>query len=134
MRHGHGYRKLGRESSHRRAMLRNLATSFLEHGKIRTTVPRAKELKSIVEKIITLGKKGGLNHRRQAEGYLFGHVAAKRTFDVIAPRFKDRNGGYTRIIRHGERQGDGAEMCQIELVDYRENEGKVEAVAVGAEK
>ncbi len=123
MRHLNGYRKLGRESSHRRAMLRNMATSFLMHGKIKTTVPKAKELRSIVEKMITLGKRGNLHARRQVESYLFDHEAAKKVFSVYAERFNERPGGYTRIVKYGPRFGDGAELCSLELVDYREQEG-----------
>jgi len=125
MRHLKGYRKLGKESAHRRAMLRNMATSFLQTGKIHTTVPRAKELRPIVEKLITLGKRGDLHARRQMESYLFGNSAAKNVCQNLATRFKERPGGYTRIVRFGERFGDGADMCNLELVDYRDNEGKV---------
>lgn len=124
MRHQHGYRKLGRESSHRRAMLRNLTTSFLEHGRIKTTVPKAKELRSLVEKMITRGKKGDLHSRRLVESYLFSSSTAKKVFTDYAERFKDRPGGYTRIVKLGARFGDGADMCQLELVDFRENNSK----------
>lgn len=134
MRHKNSYRKLGRESSHRRAMLRNMATSFLEHGKIHTTLPKAKELRPIVEKLITLGKRGDLHARRQVESYLFGETAGKRVFSDLAPRFKERQGGYTRIVRFGERFGDGAAMCKLELVDFVEHEGKVEAKAAAEKK
>ena len=129
MRHIKGYKKLGRESSHRRAMLRNMATSFLTTGKIKTTITRAKELKPIVEKLITLGKKGNLHSRRRLESYLFGNDAAALVCNDIAKRFSTRNGGYTRIIKLGERFGDGAFMCNLELVDYREvnNEKKLDA-------
>ncbi|MDD9950905.1 MAG: 50S ribosomal protein L17 [Zetaproteobacteria bacterium] len=127
MRHLKSYKKLGRESSHRRAMLRNLATSLVEQGKINTTLARAKELRPIVEKLVTLGKKGGLHQRRQAESYLFGKVAAKKLCAELGPRFKERQGGYTRIIKFGPRFGDGAEMCQIEFVDFAANEGKAKA-------
>ena len=124
MRHLKSYRKLGKESAHRRAMLRNMATSFLQHGKISTTVPRAKELRPIVEKMITLGKRGTLHSRRQMESYLFGKDAAHYVCHQLVPRFTNRPGGYTRIIRYGARFGDGAKMCNLELVDYREHEGK----------
>jgi len=129
MNHGHGYRKLGRESSHRKALLRNLATSFLEHGKITTTVPKAKELRSVVEKMITLGKRGDLHARRQVESVLFSSDVSRKVFADLANRFKTRNGGYTRIVRLGERFGDGAEMCNFELVDFAANEGKVKLQA-----
>lgn len=127
MRHLKAYRKLGRESSHRRAMLRNMATSFLTHGKIDTTLPRAKELRPIVEKMITLGKRGTLHGRRQMESYLFGKDAAFHVCHKVAPRFLERAGGYTRIIKTGFRSGDGADMCRLELVDYREQEGNLAA-------
>lgn len=118
MRHGHGYRKLGRVSSHRRAMLRNMATSLLVHERIETTVPKAKELRSIVDKMITLGKRGDLHARRQAASYLFSDEAVKKVFSDLASRFKDRPGGYTRILKKGYRFGDGADMAFLELVDY----------------
>jgi len=124
MRHLKGYRKLGRESSHRRAMLRNLATSFLTYGRIKTTVPKAKELRGIVEKMITLGKKGDLHSRRQVESYLFDSSAAKKVFTDYAGRFETRPGGYTRILKLGTRFGDGAQMCNLELVDFRDHEAK----------
>ena len=124
MRHQNGYRKLGRITSHRMAMLRNLTTSFLEHGKIQTTVPKAKELKSLVEKMITKGKKGDLTSRRVVEGFVYGNEAAKKCFTDYATRFKDRPGGYTRIVKLGARFGDGAEMCVLELVDFKENLNK----------
>ena len=121
MRHRNGYRKLGRVTSHRMMMLRNMATTFLTTGCVRTTVPKAKELRSYVEKMITLCKKGTLHARRQVEEKLFGNEAGKIVFTDLATRFKDRPGGYTRILRFGPRPGDGAEMCQLELVDYREH-------------
>lgn len=116
MNHLFGYRKLGRRSSHRRAMLRNLATSFLENGKIQTTICRAKELRPLVEKLITLGKRGDLHARRQVRSYVFTDLATKRVFSEFASQFASRNGGYTRIVRFGGRLGDGAEMCRLELV------------------
>ena len=118
MRHKHGYNKLGRESSHRRAMLRNMATSLVEHERIDTTLAKAKEIRSVVEKLVTLGKKGGLHHRRQAAGYLFDKKTVKKLFDDLAPRMKDRPGGYLRIIKRGVRFGDGAKLATIEFVDY----------------
>lgn len=120
MRHNNGYRKLGRVSSHRRAMFRNMATSLFLHERIETTVPKAKEIRSIVEKIITLGKHGDLHSRRLAASYLFDDEAVKKVFGEIAPRFKDRAGGYTRILRKGPRFGDGADMAFLELVDYQD--------------
>lgn len=118
MRHKHGYNKLGRESSHRRAMLRNMATSLVEHERIDTTLAKAKEIRSVVEKLVTLGKKGSLHHRRQAASYLFDKKTVKKLFDDLAPRMKDRPGGYLRIIKRGVRFGDGAKLATIEFVDY----------------
>jgi len=126
MRHGHGYRKLGRVSSHRRSMLRNMATSLLVHERIETTVPKAKELRGIVDKMITLGKRGDLHARRQAASYLFSDEAVKKVFSDLASRFKDRPGGYTRILKKGYRFGDGADMAFLELVDYDHAGVKVE--------
>ena len=119
MRHLKGYRKLGRDTSHRLAMLRNLATSLLEHERIETTLPKAKELRGYVEKIITLGKKGALHNRRKALSVVYKEEVVKKVFDDIAVRFKDRQGGYTRILKKGARFGDGAEMALIELVDFK---------------
>ena len=124
MRHVKGYRKLGRETAHRKAMLRNLATSFLEHGRVSTTVTRAKEVRKIVEKLITLGKRGDLHARRQVESVLYSSETSKRVFTDLATRFKDRAGGYTRIVKTGIRSGDSAPMVNLELVDYRENDVK----------
>jgi large subunit ribosomal protein L17 len=118
MRHKHGYRKLGRESSHRRAMLRNMATSLIQQEQITTTLPRAKELRSVVEKVVTLGKKGTLHHRRQAGSYLYDKQAVSKVFGDLAERFKDRPGGYLRILKRGVRFGDGAKLATIQFVDY----------------
>ncbi len=118
MRHKHGYRKLGVDGAHRKAMLRNLATSLITHERIETTVPRAKELRRVVEKMITLGKKGDLHNRRAAAGYLFEKDAVAKVFGDLATRFKDRKGGYTRILKTGVRAGDNASMALIELVDF----------------
>jgi large subunit ribosomal protein L17 len=128
MRHHNGYRKLGRVSSHRRAMLRNMATSLVLHERIETTVPKAKELRGLVDKMITLGKRGDLHARRQAASYLFDDEAVKKVFADLAGRFKERNGGYTRILKKGPRFGDGAEMAFLELVDYK-SEGEKAAEA-----
>jgi len=111
-----GYRKLGRPSDQRRAMLRNLVTSFLEHGKIVTTGTRAKETQSIAEKMITLGKRGDLHARRQALAYITKEDVVKKLFDEIAPKYKERNGGYTRIMKVGPRRGDAVEEVVLELV------------------
>ena len=111
-----GYRKLGRPSDQRRAMLRNLVTSFLEHGKITTTGTRAKETQSIAEKMISLGKRGDLHARRQALAYITKEDVVKKLFDEIAPKYNERNGGYTRIMKIGPRRGDAVELVVLELV------------------
>ena len=109
-------RKLGRTSDHRKAMLRGMVTFLLENGKIETTVTRAKEVRSEAEKIITLGKKDDLHSKRQVFAYVTKESVSKKLFDEIAPNYKERNGGYTRIIKVGPRRGDAAEMAVIELV------------------
>jgi large subunit ribosomal protein L17 len=109
-------RKLGRPTAHRKAMLRGMVTHFLENERMETTVTRAKELRSLVEKIITTGKKDDLHSKRQVFAFVTKEDVSKKLFDEIAPRYSDRNGGYTRIIRIGPRRGDAAEMAIIELV------------------
>lgn len=111
-----GTRKLGRASDHRDAMLRNLVTSLLENGKIETTVEKAKETRSMAEKMITLGKTNTLHSRRQALSYITKEDVVTKVFAEIAPKYADRNGGYTRILKLGPRRGDAAEMAIIELV------------------
>jgi large subunit ribosomal protein L17 len=108
---------LGRTTAHRRALLRNLVTSFLERERVRTTLAKARETRPIAEKMITLGKRGTLHARRQALAYMTKESAVKKLFDDIAPRFKERPGGYTRIVKLDRRAGDGAAMAMIELVD-----------------
>ena len=112
-----GQRKLGMPTDQRKAMLRNQVTSFLENGKITTTVTRAKETRSMAEKMITLGKKGTLAARRQALAYITQEDVVTKLFNEIAPKYADRNGGYTRIYKLGERRGDAAQMAILELVD-----------------
>jgi len=116
MRHNKAGFKLGRDMSARRALLRNLVTSVVEQERIITTVPKAKAAKPLVEKMITLGKQDTLHARRQAAGYLMTPGAVKKLFDKLGPRFSQRNGGYTRIVRVGRRAGDGAEQALLELV------------------
>ena len=116
MRHKMSGRKLGRNPSHRRAMLRNMVTSFLEHERIVTTLPKAKEIRPLAEKMITLGKRDTLHARRQVDAYLLDPATTKKVFDTLAPRFGDRPGGYTRIVRLDFRVGDGAERAVIELL------------------
>lgn len=111
-----GTRKLGRRTDHRIAMLRNLVTSLLEHGKIETTVSRAKETRALAEQMITLGKRNTLHTRRQALAYITKEDVVTKLFEEIAPKYQDRNGGYTRIIKTFERRGDAALMAIIELV------------------
>jgi len=116
MRHRNAGRKLSRNTSHRRALLRNLVTSFLESEKLVTTLPKAKEIRPLAEKMITLGKRDTLHARRQVHAYLLKDDVAKRVFDTLAPRYSDRMGGYSRIIKWKNRLGDGAEMAIIELI------------------
>jgi len=116
MRHLKAGKKLGRTSSHRLATMRNLVTSFLQHEQIETTDAKAKELKRLAEKMVTLGKRGDLHARRQAMSVLRDESVGKKLFDDIAPRFKDRAGGYTRILKVGRRHGDNAPVSIIELV------------------
>lgn len=111
------YRKLGRRTNHRRAMLRNLATSFLRYGRMETTEMRAKEVQRISEKLITLGKRGDLHARRQALSYLFDEDVVTKLFAEIAPKYKNRNGGYTRIMKADVRRGDAAPQAILELVE-----------------
>lgn len=112
-----GTRKLNLPTDQRRAMLRNLVTSFLEQGRIETTLTRAKETQSMAEKMITLGKQGTLHTRRQALAYITKEDVVTKLFNDIAPKYADRNGGYTRIIQTGPRRGDSAPMAILELVD-----------------
>ena len=117
MRHGKSGRRLGRTTSHREAMFRNLVTSFLNHEKITTTDAKAKEIRSVAEKMITLGKRGDLHSLRQAASYIREKSVVTKLFSTIAPRYKDRSGGYTRIVKLGIRQGDAAPISLIELVE-----------------
>ena len=117
MRHGKSGRKLNRTASHRKAMFANMAASLIEHEQIVTTLPKAKELRPIVEKLVTLGKRGDLHARRQVISAIRNDRMAKRLFDSIAPRYADRHGGYVRIMKAGFRYGDNAPMAVIEFVD-----------------
>lgn len=110
------YRRLGLRSDHRKSLLRNIVTSLLREERIETTEDRAKELQSIADQMITLGKRGDLHAKRQALSYLFDESVVKKLFDEIAPKYKERNGGYTRILKTGYRRGDGASMALVELV------------------
>src|SRR5512135_479760 len=117
MRHGKTHRKFNRRSDHRRAMLANLAVSLIKHEQIVTTLPKAKDLRPVVEKLVTLGKRGGLHARRQAIAQMRDLAMVRKLFDVIGPRYKDRNGGYTRVLKAGFRYGDSAPVAVIEFVD-----------------
>lgn len=120
MRHNKSGRRLGRNSSHRKAMLRNMVTSLIDHERITTTDARAKEVRKIAEKMITLGKRGDLHARRQAMSVIFEKKVVAKLFDRLAPRFQERAGGYTRIIKVGNRAGDNAPVSIIEFVDQEE--------------
>ena len=120
MRHGHGLRKLNRTSSHRLAMLRNMMNSLIEHEVIKTTVPKAKELRRVVEPMITLAKESTVANRRLAFDRLRDRDSVSKLFDVLGPRFKARPGGYTRILKMGFRVGDNAPMALVELVERTE--------------
>jgi large subunit ribosomal protein L17 len=131
VRHRRSGRKLGRDASHRKALYANLASALIEHGRIKTTAAKAKEVKPIAEQMITLARRGGVHPRRQALKYLRSQDVVYKLFSEVAPRFADRPGGYTRIIRIGPRPGDAAEMVYLELVDFlpeapRERPARVE--------
>lgn len=117
MRHGISQRKLGRKSGHRSALFRNMAAALIKHEQISTTLPKAKELRPYIEKLITLAKRGGLSNRRLAQSRLQDETQLKKLFDVLAERYSDRDGGYTRIIKAGFRDSDAAQMAIIEFVD-----------------
>ena len=117
MRHGNSNRKLNRTHEHRKAMFSNMICSLIEHEQIKTTLPKAKELKRIADKYVSIGKKGNLHARRIAYSRLKQDIAVKKLFETLAPRYKDRNGGYTRVIRAGFRYGDMAPMAVIEFVE-----------------
>ncbi|MDQ0301017.1 MULTISPECIES: 50S ribosomal protein L17 [Ancylobacter] len=121
MNHGKTYRKFNRTAEHRKAMFANMAQALITHEQIVTTLPKAKDLRPVVEKLITLGKRGGLHARRQAIAEVRDVAVVRKLFDVIGPRYKERNGGYTRIIKAGFRHGDSAAIAVIELVDRDES-------------
>ena len=123
MRHARSGRKLNRTASHRKAMFANMAVALIKHEQIKTTLPKAKDLRRVVDRLITLGKRGGLHARRQALATLRDNTIAAKLFDELGPRYKDRQGGYTRVIKAGFRYGDMAPMAMIELVD-RDTEAK----------
>jgi len=123
MRHGSGYRRLNRTHEHRKAMFSNLAGSLIEHEQIKTTLPKAKDLRRVVEKLITLGKRGDLHARRLAAAALKQDAHVKKLFEVLGPRYAERQGGYVRVLKAGFRYGDMAPMAIIEFVD-RDPEAK----------
>jgi large subunit ribosomal protein L17 len=117
MRHGNAHRKLNRTAEHRRAMFANMCAALIKHEQITTTLPKAKDLRPIVEKLVTLGKRGGLHARRQAIAEIRDVAMVKKLFDVLGPRYKERQGGYTRVMKMGFRYGDNAPLGVIEFVD-----------------
>ena len=121
MRHKIAGRKLQRKTGHRKALFRNMSAALIKHEQIVTTLPKAKELRPYVEKLITLAKRGGLSNRRLAQGRLLDETQLKKLFDVLADRYSDRDGGYTRIIKAGYRASDASQMAVIELVDRDED-------------
>ena len=134
MRHQKAGRKLGRTSSHRSAMFRNMLTSLFEHERIETTDAKSKELRKLAEKMITLGKKGDLHSRRQVLRVIHSKKVAKNLFDVIAPRFQARNGGYARIYKVGRRRGDNAPLSVIELLSNEEDNKQKKPLSKGRKK
>ena len=118
MRHHRKGKKLGRDSAHRKALYSNLAGAVIEHGRIKTTVAKAKEVRPVAEEMITLGRRGDVPARRQALKFLRSQDVVHKLFSEVGPRFSDRPGGYSRIVKLGPRQGDAAEMAYLELVDY----------------
>lgn len=132
MRHGRRGRKLGRTASHRRATMNNLATSLFLHGTIRTTKPKAKELRGVAERLITFAKRGDLHARRQVLRRIRNKVVVAKLFDEIAPTFADRQGGYTRVLSLGPRRGDATEVCVIELVGSEVRSEFADTVSSGA--
>jgi large subunit ribosomal protein L17 len=137
MRHGKAHRKLNRTAEHRRAMFGNMAAALIKHEQIVTTLPKAKELRPIVEKLVTLGKRGDLHARRQAIAAMRDVPMVKKLFEVLGPRYKARNGGYTRVVKAGFRYGDSAAVAVIEFVDRDvdakgQDSGRVGETAEGA--
>jgi large subunit ribosomal protein L17 len=134
MRHGKVYRKLNRTAEHRKALFANMAAALIKHEQISTTLPKAKELRPIVEKLVTLGKRGDLHARRQAIAQIRDVPMVKKLFEVIGPRYKERNGGYTRVMKAGFRYGDSAPYAVIEFVDRDVNAKGLDSGPVQAKK
>ena len=133
MRHGNAHRKLNRTAEHRRAMFANMCAALIKHEQIITTLPKAKDLRSVVEKLVTLGKRGGLHARRQAIAQMRDLAMVKKLFEVIGPRYKERHGGYLRIMKAGFRYGDNAPVAVIEFVE-RDEAAKGQDSGPGQEK
>ncbi len=135
MRHARGYRRLNRTHEHRKALFANMAGSLIEHEQIKTTLPKAKELRSVVEKLVTLAKRGDLHARRQASARLKQDMHVAKLFDVLGPRYAERQGGYVRVLKAGFRYGDMAPMAIIEFVDRdRDAKGLADRERVAAEE
>ncbi len=134
MRHGNAHRKFNRTAEHRRAMFANMCAALIKHEQITTTLPKAKDLRPIVEKLVTLGKRGGLHARRQAIAEIRDVAMVKKLFDVLGPRYKERHGGYTRVMKLGFRQGDNAPLGVIEFVDRDVNAKGVDSGPVEEKK
>ncbi len=135
MRHAHGYRRLNRTHEHRKALWANMAGSLIEHEQIKTTLPKAKELRRVVEKLVTLAKRGDLHARRQAAAQLKQDAHVAKLFEVIGPRYQDRQGGYVRVLKAGFRYGDMAPMAIIEFVERdAEAKGRSDRERVAAEE
>jgi large subunit ribosomal protein L17 len=134
MRHGNAHRKFNRTAEHRRAMFANMCAALIKHEQITTTLPKAKDLRPIVEKLITLGKRGGLHARRQAIAEIRDVAMVKKLFDVLGPRYKERHGGYTRVMKAGFRYGDNAPLGVIEFVDRDVNAKGLDSGPVGEKK
>ena len=134
MRHRNAGRKLGKKSQHRRAMFANMSAALIKHEQISTTLPKAKELKSFVDRLITLGKKGGLSNRRLAMSRLRDETQVKKLFDILGKRYQDRPGGYTRVLKAGFRYGDNAPMAIIELVDRDRDAKGLDSGPTGVEE
>ncbi len=134
MRHASGYRRLNRTHEHRKALFANMAGSLIEHEQIKTTLPKAKELKRVIDKLITLGKRGDLHARRQAAAQLKQDMHVAKLFEVLGPRYQERQGGYSRVLKAGFRYGDMAPMAIIELVDRdRDAKGSADKARLEAE-
>ena len=134
MRHGKAHRKLNRTAEHRKAMFANMSAALIKHEQITTTLPKAKELRPIVEKLVTLGKRGDLHARRQAISQIRDVAMVKKLFDVLGPRYKERHGGYTRVLKAGYRYGDNAAVAVIEFVDRDETAKGLDSGPVQARK